>query len=75
MAFPQSGLMIRPGTRELMEAAVDAGAEVVGGIDPSSIDRDPAGHLDTIFAIADRKGWRSTSICTNPITSAPPRSR
>jgi len=56
VAFPQSGLLTRPGTRELLETAIDIGAEVVGGIDPGAIDRDPAGHLDTIFAIADRKG-------------------
>nr|WP_067292007.1 amidohydrolase family protein [Marinobacterium profundum] len=55
VAFPQSGLMIRPGTRELLEAAIDAGADLVGGIDPGAIDRDPAGHLDCIFDIAERK--------------------
>lgn len=56
VAFPQTGMLINPGTAELMEAALDEGASVVGGIDPAGIDGDPAGHLDTIFAIADRKG-------------------
>lgn len=56
VAFPQSGMMTRPGTAELMEEAVAAGADLVGGIDPSSMERDPAGHLDTIFGIADRRG-------------------
>jgi cytosine/adenosine deaminase-related metal-dependent hydrolase len=55
VAFPQSGLLIRPGTQELLEAAIDAGADLVGGIDPGAIDRDPAGHLDCIFDIAERK--------------------
>ncbi len=55
-AFPQSGMLIRHGTLELMEAALEAGADIVGGIDPASIDRDPVRHLDAIFALADRHG-------------------
>ena len=54
VAFPQSGMLIRSGTAQLLEEAVKAGADLIGGIDPSSMDRDPAGHLDTIFDIADR---------------------
>ncbi|MEZ4568928.1 MAG: amidohydrolase family protein [Thermomicrobiales bacterium] len=54
VAFPQSGMLIRPGTVELMEEAMRSGAEVVGGLDPSTIDRDPKGHLDTIFDMAER---------------------
>ncbi|WP_346728843.1 amidohydrolase family protein [Paroceanicella profunda] len=38
VAFPQSGMMIRPGTAELMDAALSAGADVVGGLDPCGID-------------------------------------
>ena len=52
VAFPQSGLLRRPGTLELMEAAMKLGAEVVGGLDPCAIDRDPKGHLDAIFGLA-----------------------
>jgi len=55
VAFPQLGMLIEPGTAELMEASLDEGASVVGGIDPSKIDGDPRGHLDTIFDIAHRK--------------------
>ncbi len=54
VAFPQSGLLIRPGTLALMEDALRRGVETVGGLDPCAIDRDPKGHLDTIFALADR---------------------
>lgn len=54
VAFPQSGLLRRPGTLELMDAALAAGAEVVGGIDPCSMDRDPKGHLDAIFALSQK---------------------
>ena len=54
--FPQSGMMIRPGTAELMDEALKMGAEVVGGIDPSSMDKDPKGQLDTIFRLAEKHG-------------------
>lgn len=56
VAFPQSGLMTRPGTLELMDAAMSAGADLVGGLDPCGIDRDPKGQLDAIFALAERHG-------------------
>ncbi|MGF7008236.1 amidohydrolase family protein [Aminobacter sp. BE322] len=55
VAFPQLGMLVEPGTAELMEAALDEGASIIGGIDPARIDGDPAGHLDTIFDIAHRK--------------------
>jgi cytosine/creatinine deaminase len=56
VAFPQSGVMRCPGVLELLDAAVRNGADLVGGIDPLEIDRDPKGQLDGIFAIADRHG-------------------
>lgn len=56
VAFPQSGLLVRPGTLELMEAAMRAGADVVGGLDPCSIDRDPRAHVDAVFALAQKFG-------------------
>lgn len=56
VAFPQSGLMVRPGTLELLDAAMAAGADIVGGLDPSSMDRDPKGSLDAIFALAGKHG-------------------
>ena len=58
VAFPQSGLLTRPGTRELLEEAIVAGAELVGGLDPAGIDDDPAGHLDAIFDTAARHDRR-----------------
>lgn len=54
VAFPQSGMMIRPGTVELMEEAMKMGCEVVGGLDPCAIDRDPKAHLDVVFDLAQR---------------------
>lgn len=56
VAFPQSGMLIRPGTVELLEEALRNGADLMGGLDPCSMDRDPKGHLDTIFALAERYG-------------------
>lgn len=54
VAFPQSGLLVRPGTLELLDEALALGADVVGGLDPCAIDRDPKGHLDAIFGLADK---------------------
>lgn len=54
VAFPQSGMLVRPGTVELMDTAMANGADVVGGLDPSAIDRDPAKHLDVIFELAEK---------------------
>lgn len=56
VAFPQSGMLIREGTVALMEEALRMGADIVGGLDPAEIDRDPVRHLDVIFAMADRFG-------------------
>jgi len=54
VAFPQSGMLVRPGTLELMHQAMRLGADIVGGLDPCAIERDPKGHLDAVFALADR---------------------
>lgn len=56
VAFPQSGLLVRPGTTALLEEAVKLGADCIGGLDPSTVDRDPVRHLDFVFGIADRYG-------------------
>ena len=56
VAFPQSGLLARPGTFELMKEALDMGADLVGGIDPANIDRDPKGGVDAIFRLAELSG-------------------
>lgn len=56
VAFPQSGLLVRPGTLALMERAMALGCETVGGLDPCAIDRDPKGHLDAVFGLAQRHG-------------------
>ena len=56
VAFPQSGVMVMPGTVELLDEALSQGCEVLGGIDPCGIDRDPKGQLDILFALATKHG-------------------
>ena len=56
VAFPQTGLLIQPGTAELMERALAMGVETVGGLDPAGIDNDPIRHLETIFDMAAKHG-------------------
>jgi cytosine/creatinine deaminase len=54
VAFPQSGILRDDGTAELLDAALRAGADLVGGLDPCALDRDPVAHLDVVFALAER---------------------
>lgn len=56
VAFPQAGILRSPGTADLLDAAVRAGADLVGGLDPAGFDLDPTGHLDVVFGIAERRG-------------------
>ncbi|NML45425.1 amidohydrolase family protein [Ramlibacter sp. G-1-2-2] len=56
VAFPQSGLLARPGTAELLDEALRLGADVLGGLDPQAIDGDAAASLDLLFAIATKHG-------------------
>jgi cytosine deaminase len=56
VAFPQSGLLGRPGTAELLDQALARGADVLGGLDPCAIDGDPVHSLDLLFEIAQRHG-------------------
>ncbi|WP_424810492.1 amidohydrolase family protein [Roseococcus sp. YIM B11640] len=56
VAFPQSGLLKTPGAEEWVDEALRMGCDVVGGLDPSVIDRDPVRHLDIVFKLAERHG-------------------
>ncbi|CAN5909805.1 amidohydrolase [soil metagenome] len=56
VAFPQSGILRSPGTAALLDAAIVEGADLLGGLDPVGIDGDLDGHLDPLFAIAERRG-------------------
>ncbi|WP_046868483.1 amidohydrolase family protein [Microvirga massiliensis] len=48
------GLIVRPGTRELLDEALTQGADLVGGLDPAGFEGDIEGHLDVVFALAER---------------------
>ncbi|MGX1932414.1 amidohydrolase family protein [Microbacterium resistens] len=54
MTFPQAGILREPGTVEVLEESLRQGADVMGGIDPSQLDRDPARHLDIVFGLAEK---------------------
>ena len=56
VAFPQGGILKSPGTPELLDEAIRLGADLVGGLDPASFDRDVNGHLDVVFGVADKHG-------------------
>lgn len=56
VAFPQSGLLARPGTADLLDEALRLGADVLGGLDPQAIDGDAAASLDALFGLAQRHG-------------------
>jgi cytosine/creatinine deaminase len=51
-AFPQEGLLNDPGTEEMLVAACEAGADLIGGCPYADADR--AGHIQRIFDIARR---------------------
>ncbi|SCB07342.1 amidohydrolase family protein [Rhizobium multihospitium] len=56
VAFPQSGILKSPGTPELLDEAIAMGANLVGGLDPASFDRDIEKHLDVVFGVAEKHG-------------------
>jgi cytosine deaminase len=56
VAFPQSGVLKRPGTDVLLADALRAGADLLGGLDPCAIEGDAVEALDLLFGLADRHG-------------------
>ncbi|WP_320199535.1 amidohydrolase family protein [Agrobacterium sp. rho-13.3] len=56
VAFPQSGILKSPGTPQLLDEAISLGADLIGGLDPASFDRDVNGHLDVVFGVAEKCG-------------------
>lgn len=56
VAFPQSGITTSPGTEKLLDEALAAGADLVGGLDPDGFDGDAEAHLDAVFGLAARHG-------------------
>jgi cytosine deaminase len=56
VAFPQSGVVTETGAPDLLAAALRAGADLVGGLDPAGFDGDVAGQLDIVFGLAETFG-------------------
>ncbi|MEM5436151.1 amidohydrolase family protein [Paraburkholderia diazotrophica] len=54
VAFPQSGMLVRAGTTELLGSALAEGADVLGALDPALIDGDPVASLNATFKLAER---------------------
>lgn len=54
VAFPQSGIVSRPGVADLLAQALREGADLVGGLDPATYDGDAKAHLDIVFGLAQR---------------------
>jgi len=55
IAFPQEGLLRDPGAYELMEAAIEAGADVVGGMPHWEVDESgQREHVRLCFDLAER---------------------
>ncbi|WP_312252101.1 amidohydrolase family protein [Stenotrophomonas sp.] len=58
VAFPQAGVMSCPGTAEVLRQALDAGVQVLGGIDPTTLDGDAEAQLALLFGLAERHAVR-----------------
>ncbi|POX38015.1 cytosine deaminase [Streptomyces sp. Ru73] len=57
VAFPQHGVIRKPGTAKLLEEAARAGlVDMIGGIDPIGFDHALDEQLDLLFGMADRHG-------------------
>ncbi|MEU7484212.1 amidohydrolase [Streptomyces sp. NPDC042319] len=57
VAFPQHGVIRKPGTAKLLEEAARTGlVDMIGGIDPIGFDDALDEQLDLVFGIADRHG-------------------
>ena len=56
VAFPQSGMTTETGAPDLLAAALMAGADLIGGLDPAGFDGDVKGQLDIVFGLAEAFG-------------------
>ncbi|WP_118184818.1 amidohydrolase family protein [Paraburkholderia phosphatilytica] len=56
VAFPQSGVLKRPGTDALLADALRAGADLLGGLDPCAIEGDAVAAVDLLFGLAEQYG-------------------
>jgi cytosine/adenosine deaminase-related metal-dependent hydrolase len=52
VAFPQGGIGRDEGSADALRAALDAGADLVGGLDPATLNGDRTGTIETWFDVA-----------------------
>jgi len=50
------GTILREGTLELLEEALQQGADIIGGVDPAGYEGDMQAHLDAVFGLAEKHG-------------------
>lgn len=57
VAFPQEGWLKTPGVQDLMEEALELGADVVGGCPYNELTwEDTCSHIDKVFGLAQERG-------------------
>lgn len=56
VAFPQQGIGRDEGSAEAVRSALDAGADLIGGLDPATLNDDREGTIGTWFDIATEHG-------------------
>lgn len=57
VAFPQEGWLKTPGVQDLMEQALELGADVVGGCPYNELTwQDTCTHIDKVFGLAQERG-------------------
>ena len=56
VAFPQSGIVRSPRVYEMIDKALSEGIDLIGGIDPANVERDPKGAVEALFRLADKHG-------------------
>ncbi len=54
VAFPQLGILRRPGAEELLEEALRQGADGIGGLDPAAVEGAAERQLDIVFGLATK---------------------
>jgi cytosine/creatinine deaminase len=66
VASPRRGVLKGADSVDLLDAALVAGADVVGGIDPAGVDRDPVRHLNLVFGLAEKHQCGIDLLLTDP---------
>ncbi|AHH94009.1 N-isopropylammelide isopropylaminohydrolase [Kutzneria albida DSM 43870] len=66
VASPVNGVLREEDGLDRLDAALAAGADVVGGVNPAGVDRDPVRHLDIVFGLAEKYQRGVDLVLTDP---------